>query len=227
MKAIILAAGMGTRLRPLTDYRPKCMLKVGGLSVLERQLKILRKTFDDILVVLGYKKEIILKNLNINYLVNEDFSNTNSIHSLWLAKDFLDDDTLIINGDVLFDENLIDNLILRKDLITIGLTSEWSEDRGYKVKVQNNKIVEMGMDIHPIYGEYAGFILIRKEKLDSFKKKLDEMHKENKQIWFEDVFSRMGKEGERLGFLDVKDFNWYEFDTLQEYELVKKLWEEK
>lgn len=224
MKAIILAAGSGTRLRPLTDKVPKCLLKVGGKTVLERQLEVLSGIFSDVLIVVGYKKEMILKKFKLKHVVNEDYQTTNSIHSLWLAKNFLDDDTLIINGDVLFDKELIKKLVSFDSNVLVGLTTKWNPDRGYKVKVSDDKILEMGMNVKPVYGEYAGFILIRKDKLKVFKDTLESLHKDNKSLWFEDVFSQMARENCKINLFDVSKLNWYEFDTLEEYKIANKNW---
>ena len=85
MKAIILAAGLSSRLYPLTLKRPKCLLDVGGVSIIERQIENIQKIgINDIIVVVGYKKDIIKKTLGdkVKFRDYEDYDKTNNLHTL-------------------------------------------------------------------------------------------------------------------------------------------------
>ena len=91
MKVIILAAGQGTRLRPLTDNCPKCMVEVNGKSIIERQLETMYACGikeDDITVIAGYRNEVLqdrFRNTGIRFVVNNDFETTNMVYSGRLA----------------------------------------------------------------------------------------------------------------------------------------------
>ena len=113
-RAIILAAGSGSRLRPLTDDRPKCLLEVGGMPILAHQVQALARCgVGDIVVVVGYRGDLIRRHLGARarYVENERYATTNSLYSLWLARDELAAGSLILNSDVLAAPILFERLL--------------------------------------------------------------------------------------------------------------------
>lgn len=113
-KAIILAAGAASRLRPLTDDRPKCLLEVGGRTLIERQVDSLAEFgVSDVIAVVGYRADRIRQHLGqrIRYVENERYARTNSLYSLWLAREELASGTLILNSDVLAAPLLFERLL--------------------------------------------------------------------------------------------------------------------
>ena len=120
MQAIILAAGMGKRLKELTNDSTKCMVKVNGVTMAERTLRSLDSLgLDRIVMVVGYKGEKLVeyaKSLNLNtkleFVNNEVYDKTNNIYSLYLAKDYLlKDDTLLLESDIVFDDSVLHKLV--------------------------------------------------------------------------------------------------------------------
>ena len=108
--AIILAAGLGERLKPITEEIPKCMTEVNGISILENTLKVLSNNdIKKTVIVVGYLGEKIIdafkeqyEDMKIIYRWNNDYTTTNSMYSLWLARDYLEEGTYLIEGDVFF-----------------------------------------------------------------------------------------------------------------------------
>lgn len=118
MKALILAAGLGTRLAPLTDDRPKSLVEVNGKAILLKQIENLHKNgIKDIIIISGYKSEILenkIKSLypEIKIINSKDYKTTNNMYSAYLAHDELkDNDFLMMNADVFYDESVIEELI--------------------------------------------------------------------------------------------------------------------
>jgi histidinol-phosphate/aromatic aminotransferase/cobyric acid decarboxylase-like protein/choline kinase len=116
MRALILAAGMGNRLGRYTADNTKCMLKINGRTLIERSLDALDAGgIRECAIVAGYKKENLIKflggkykNISIEYVVNDIYNKTNNIYSLYLARDYLaKDDTILLESDIIFDENII------------------------------------------------------------------------------------------------------------------------
>ena len=133
MQAIILAAGMGKRLGELTRENTKCMVKVGGVSLIERALKILdKKGLSRIIIVAGYQRENLMsfvKTLDIHtpiqFIINDVYDKTNNIFSLSMAKDYLvSEDTLLLESDLIFEECLID-LLLNDERDTLALVDKF------------------------------------------------------------------------------------------------------
>jgi NDP-sugar pyrophosphorylase family protein len=118
-RAIVLAAGMGNRLRPMTDLVPKPLLPVNGIAILENCLLVLdRAGLTEVTIVTGYRSASItgtfdrrFAGLALDYVVTDRFETTNNICSLWAARDHLDQDCLLIEGDVFFEDEVISRLI--------------------------------------------------------------------------------------------------------------------
>lgn len=123
MQAVILAAGMGKRLKQLTKSNTKCMVEVNGITLIERMLRILdKKCLSRIVVVVGYEGQKLMHfidslqiNTPIRFIDNQVYDKTNNIYSLALAKDYLiSEDTLILESDLIFEEAVIDVLLQDK-----------------------------------------------------------------------------------------------------------------
>ena len=111
MRAIILAAGMGTRLRPLTDNKPKSLVEVAGEAMAERQVRFLKeKGIDDIVMVVGYQKEAfeyLVDRYGVRLVFNEKFDVYNNIYSMYKVRDLLGG-SYVLEGDVYMNKNIID-----------------------------------------------------------------------------------------------------------------------
>jgi len=138
MQAVILAAGMGKRLKKYTEKNTKCMVEVNGVTLIERMLRILDlKGLDRIIIVSGYARENLeafVPTLKINtpviFIQNEIYDRTNNIYSLLLAKDYLvSEDTLLLESDLIFDESVIDVLLedKRDTLALVDKFASWMD----------------------------------------------------------------------------------------------------
>ena len=138
MQAVILAAGMGKRLKELTKNNAKCMVEVNGISLVERALRILdKKNLTKIVIVVGYEAEHLMgfiKSLQITtpivFINNEIYDKTNNIYSLLMAKEYLvAEDTLLLESDLIFEEALIDCLIQdeRPTLALVDKFASWMD----------------------------------------------------------------------------------------------------
>lgn len=135
MKVIILAAGQGTRLRPLTDDRPKCMVKVNGKSIIERQLDTMRLCGieeEDITIVAGYRNDVLkekFKNTEIHFIVNGRYDTTNMVCSLMCARKLMEqeEDIIISYGDIIYGEQVFQKILHAKDEISVIVDDSWYE----------------------------------------------------------------------------------------------------
>ena len=165
MKAIILAAGKGTRLDGAA-VKPKCLVEVGGLTLLQRQIDTLR-SFDinEIVVVVGFGADSIREACEggVNFVENNRFAETSSLYSLWLAQEHLQDGFVVLNSDVLFHPQLLadllessrENALLLSDAATAPLG-----DEEMKVKVKDGRVVHISKDMDPLEadGENVGIV---------------------------------------------------------------------
>jgi choline kinase len=157
-KAIILAAGVGSRLRPLTDGRPKCLLEVGGRPLIDHQMAALQRYgITDVVVVVGYCGDQIRRQLGdrIRTVHNDQYEHTNSLYSLWLAREELRCGALILNSDVLALPLLFDRLLQSPapDAILVE-RGEAFEPEDMKVMLKGSHVVDFGKDL-PIERAHA------------------------------------------------------------------------
>lgn len=135
MKVIILAAGQGTRLRPMTDNCPKCMVKVNGTSIIERQLDTMYSCGikqEDITVIAGYKNEVLkaaLKGTSIQVIVNEEYETTNMVCSLMCARNLMEqeEDILVSYGDIIYSKEVLKKILDSLENISVVVDDGWYE----------------------------------------------------------------------------------------------------
>lgn len=153
MNAIILAAGMGTRLRPFTDDRPKCLVAVNGVPMVERQIQFLKeKGIDDITLISGYKAEALeyLKDkYGVDIIFNDRYDTCNNINSLYIVRDRFHD-TYILEGDVFMEKNVL--------LGEIGQSTYFARKKTYEnewgLEVdENNHLVNINI------GDGSGYLM--------------------------------------------------------------------
>ncbi len=177
MKAIILAAGEGKRLRPLTNEIPKCMVKYNDKPIIDHIIETMQKcNIDDITVVNGYKKDTLeahLNTQNISFFTNKNFDKTNMVSTLFCAQDFMDDDLIISYADIVYDEEVLVRLLKSEGDFNVVVDRKWKElwrqrmdnplDDAETLKIQNGKIIELGkkpITYDDIEGQYIGLIRI-------------------------------------------------------------------
>lgn len=152
MQAVILAAGMGKRLKDLTENITKCMVQVNGVALIERMLKQLdQQKLDRIVIVTGYKKEILIKFIRmleistpIEFIENCSYDQTNNIYSLALAKHILlEADTILLESDLILEDPVLTDLIRdpRENLALVDRYENWMDGTVIKIS-ERDEILE-------------------------------------------------------------------------------------
>jgi choline kinase len=152
MTGIILAAGRGARLRPAVGAIPKCLMRMGAATLLERQIASLQQAgVDRIAVVAGYRADRVRRLVPSDVLVayNNRFGSTNSLYSLWVARAFLNDACVILNGDVLFHPQLLVDLLTAQyeDALLVSWRREAFGDEEMKVRIRRGRVTEIAKTI--------------------------------------------------------------------------------
>jgi phosphoenolpyruvate phosphomutase len=202
MKAIILNSGVGKRLNPLTDENPKCLTKLNGKTILGHEVEnILHYGIKDFIITVGPFEEKIKKFMaenfpkaNVTYVKNPDYSSTNAIYSLWLTRHLIDDDILIMHGDMVFDRRLLGNL-LNENYTNCALVNNKIEPpkKDFKGKIENGIVKMISANIS---GKNAFFLApIYKFSKDGFNLWLNEIDKfvkdGNVKVYGEDAFNNI------------------------------------
>ena len=234
MKAVILAAGMGKRLFPLTKDTPKCLVDIAGKSILSRQLDALAQNgINEIVVVIGhfgYKiKEFLSQysdEFKITFIENKDYMITDSTYSLWLARDELKQGYIHLNSDLIFHPDLLKKLLEKKqqNSIIIDKNVEAGSDMVKVVMDENGQITEMSRDENKEYiGEAIGPVLFSEEGAKRLLEIIDQSVKRGntkKQFYF--LLDTFAKESNLFG-IDSEKKSWFEIDDFQDLEKVEHL----
>ena len=167
MRAIILAAGSGLRLGQHTKDIPKALLDLNGKSILERQISLLRQhAINEIFVVTGYQREkLTLK--DIEYIFNPRYAETEQLASMMVARTKISDDVLIIFGDIVFDEQILQQILVSNDDIGIAIDLDW--EKSYNERPDNPKSL-------------ADKVLIYQKKIQQISAKITSLSMKNQQI---------------------------------------------
>jgi L-glutamine-phosphate cytidylyltransferase len=232
MNLIILAAGIGSRLYPLTKETPKCLLKINSSdTILEKTISIVNKSqihFDKTIVV-GFKSDQIIKKIKDFYVIlNPFYRVTNSIASLWLARDRLNDEILIMNGDICFSETVLKKILDSplENFVVID-SSKKCNDADYKIVFTEGFVTNMGKNIpfDNYSGEYAGITKLNKEGASLLKEKIEEMvNNEQYDTWYETALLALINENNfKLSFLDISGERWVEIDSGKDLDYAKKI----
>tara|TARA_B100000029_G_scaffold334732_1_gene326833 strand:+ start:1142 stop:1840 length:699 start_codon:yes stop_codon:yes gene_type:complete len=228
MDALILAAGRGTRLG--LDELPKCLINFGKSSLIEYQIKCLKKmNIKKIFVVTGYNAKKIQKKLkeSVSYIHNEEFATTNNIYSILKAENFLTDDFVCIYGDLFFDEKILKSCIESKDDITLMIEKNLREETT-RVKIDNNEIVMVNKDIDfdKADGNFIGMMKCSKNVKEEFFKNINQLAKNNSQAYYTIAFESMIKNGKKINFDVTNGLSWTDIDTDEDLRLAKEMFSE-
>lgn len=236
MKAIILAAGQSLRLRPITNNKPKCLLKVGNKIIIDHQIETLHKNkIKDVVVVVGFCANQLINHLkknhpNINFIFikNEEYATTNPTYSLWLAKNYLNDNILYLNADVLFDPKIIKKIITHdKPSVTAIQKGVWEEEEVNVITNNKFKVLKIGKQINQDKncGEFIGVTKFSKAFNKKLIKALDfyVSNGENKKFAADAINLAINKFGAQLFVEDITKFPSIEIDTLEDYKKAQSI----
>ncbi|HYU09240.1 MAG TPA: phosphocholine cytidylyltransferase family protein [Gemmatimonadales bacterium] len=163
MQAVILAGGVGSRLETLTDGKPKCLAEIGGRPLILHQLEALSDHgIGPVLMVVGYNHEAIraVVGQRVEYVVNERFRDTNSLYSLWLAREWIKGPFLLLNADLFFDPEILARLLEDPgNVLAYDSTSSRGREQT-KVAIRGRKVIDLGKDLPPASarGESLGLL---------------------------------------------------------------------
>ena len=231
MKAVILAAGMAKRLRPLTDSCPKCLLKVGGRTLLERIVDaVVSGGIHEFVVVTGYRASMISDFLREHYreetfhfIDNADYATTNNIYSLWLTRPYTDrNDFILLDSDILFDPALISRLMNEPDTVLAVNRHELGEEE-MKVMVDKHyrvTSISKTCDISQSMGESVGIEMIRADYSGMLFEELEHMMNVEhlSDTFYEQAFERLILKGFSFRAIDTTDLFSMELDTVEDFE---------
>ncbi|NHJ02908.1 MAG: phosphocholine cytidylyltransferase family protein [Candidatus Heimdallarchaeota archaeon] len=248
MKAIILAAGPSSRMRPLTDDSPKTLVPIEGKPILQRLLEAYRSCgIDEIAVVRGYQKEKFTIP-NLTYFDNDNYLKNNILSSLFYAEEFMQDEFLVSYCDILYSKEVIQKLLDSPHDISLIIDTEWEErykgrtehptDEAELACVEDGLVTRLSKFFNPAvaYGEFIGLAKFSKKGSETFRRNYYRV-RDNKWCKFEgrfhdatildyayltDMIQELIARGYPVHSVDIQK-GWVEIDTMQDYEYAKQL----
>ncbi len=244
MKAIIVAAGPGSRLMPITNEKPKCLLDVGGKTILERALEALGGNgVEDIVVVKGYKSHLI-DYPDVTYCHNPEFRKNNILRSLFYAEDEMNDDFIFSYSDILYSREIVAKLIGSEADVTLIVDVNWIQtyegrdqhpiSEAELVKVEDGKVVKIGKEVvkpEEAYGEFIGLAKFTKSGAEAMKaayRRVSENHCASPfqnaasldKAYITDMIQELVDNGLLVQSIDIEG-GWVEIDTPQDLERAR------
>lgn len=226
MTYIVLVAGQGKNLQPLTLSHPKTLYKLDGkTTVLQRLVRSIRKHDKEaeIVAVVGFMYKQIQKELeddNVTFVHNPFYSVTSSMGSLWFAKAYLQrENVAIINGDIVLSDKLMNDVICsHTDIPYVLLDSTRIEGNKYNVQVQGEKVCVMSKNLTEFLGNYASVTKLDAVSSRFVLEQLNQMVNEGMyNLFFEDALVQMiFDKNFELYFKDIKDYQWTEVDNVDD-----------
>lgn len=243
MIGVILAAGMAKRLRPLTDTKPKCLLKVGERTLLERTVRAMQQAgITEFVVVTGYRAEQIRDFLTaysqqpmansqkptFHFLHNADYEHNNNIYSLWMAGEYVrGKEFLLMDSDILCDPAAVARIAHEPESALALNRHECGEEEIKVIVDADGHITEISKvcSIQDAIGESVGIEKMTADYSEALYKELDQMIvKEGLiDVFYERCFERLIPQGHTFKVVDTTSYFSYELDTPEDFERAKEL----
>lgn len=243
MKAVILAAGQGTRLKKYTENLPKGMLSFKGKTIIQRQIEMYRKCgINNIIIVRGFAADKIAYE-GVRYYTNEDYANTNMVESFMVARSEFDDDIIVSYSDILFEEQILMGMMKSSADFAVAVDDNWKEywKRRYgKIDFdteslsidEDNNIIELGLEnpaVEDIDARYVGLLKFSKDGLKYIENIMEDAYlnykdkpwqqsgKTVRKAYMTDLLNAVIESGKQV---KAERFcnGWIEFDTNEDYE---------
>jgi choline kinase len=237
MKAIILAAGRGSRLLPLTENLPKCLLPVGETTVLSLQLDTLEQAgIDEAIVITGFmagsvEAEVADRSgpMRVQTLFNPFYQVADNLASCWMARDHMASDFVLINGDTLIEPALAKQVIESpaNDIqVTIDKKPSYDSD-DMKVSLNGTALTAIGktLSADETHGESIGFLRFMQNGPRQFREKLHQMMRtgDGVQAWFLSAIDALAKTDTLVATYSIEGMTWAELDTMDDYAAIKAM----
>ncbi|MGE5042241.1 MAG: sugar phosphate nucleotidyltransferase [Candidatus Levyibacteriota bacterium] len=236
MKAVILAAGIGSRIRPLTDNTHKSLLEVAGKSILQRMLENIQAVgITEVVVITGYReddvKEFIAShfpNLQASFKKNEKYLETNTGYSLLLTREFVEgDDFVKFDADVVFEKEVLGKLLASQNsALCIDRNIHLEAEEVKVITDSAGRVLQVGKKLDPqaSNGESIGIEKITKDAGRVLFGELDSLMKDQKnwQEYYDDSYTTLVEKGVPFEAVDITGLKWVEIDTHEDFKRAQE-----
>ena len=229
MKALILNSGLGSRMGILTSNHPKCMTEINSKdTILSRQLKqIVNSGIKEVVITTGYYDEVLINYcesldmpLQFHFIKNPIYDNSNYIYSIYCAKDFLDDDIVLMHGDLVFETEVFDKLLLSESSCMAVSSTLPLPQKDFKAQIKDGKVIRVGIDLFTDAIEAQALYKLNKEDWKLWLHEIIEFcEKGNTHVYAEEALNALEGRANIMA-MDVGDLLCSEVDTPEDLLLV-------
>lgn len=226
-QGLILAAGRGRRLGAKVDEVPKCLLRVGGKTLLDHQLDMLESAgIRDVCIVAGYQKNALARAVRgrATIICNEHWADTNSLYSLSLAREWVANDVVVMNCDVLVDPAVLPQLLATRSSCFAYDSSSGNDDEHMKVELSGNRLVTMSktLDATCVHGENVGLLHFLADDARRLFEHADAvLATGSKKQWMASAVQHLAEQRSLQG-VDVRGRPWIEIDYAEDLEDARR-----
>ena len=229
MKALILNSGLGSRMGVLTSEHPKCMTEISTKeTILSRQLKMIADAgIEEVVMTTGYYDGVLVKycqslemSLRFSFINNPVYDKTNYIYSIYCAKDYLDDDIILMHGDLVFENEVFDRVVASSvSCMTVSSTLPLPE-KDFKAQVVNGMVMKVGVDIFNEAMEAQALYHLKRDDWKVWLDKIIELcENDNRMVYAENALNEL-KGAANIHALDVKNLLCAEIDNPEDLAVV-------
>ena len=237
MHAVILSAGRGSRLLPLTEDLPKCLLPIGLTTVLGMQLDTLfQGGVKKVSVVTGFNADMVKAEIDarpsgpkVKIIYNPFYQVADNLASCWMARKAMKEDFLIINGDTLFSPKLLETVLsapAKPITITIDKKDQYDGD-DMKVTLDGSRLLAIGKTLtaQETNGESIGMLRFMGEGRKTFRNEIKRLMQNNKgtKSWYLSAIHGLAQSGVVIDTTNIQGSTWAELDTPEDYEICRGL----
>lgn len=231
MKAIILSAGQGRRLMPLTESMPKCCLQLDGKSLLEWQIEALAANgIKEVVVVTGFGHHVVenvvsrIQGISVRTLYNPFYALSDNLGTCWVARSEMSRPFLLINGDTLFEPVVMGRLLNSTGVYPITLATDRKnqyDDDDMKIIAESDRLLRVGkkLEMDQVNGESIGMMIFNQAGADAFVNKVEQLMggPDGLARWYLSAIDELARVGQ-VGICSIQGHGWCEVDDLDDLE---------
>lgn len=235
MKAIILSAGQGRRLMPLTGNVPKCCLRLAGKTLLEHQVDSLAANgVDEVIVVTGFNHHVVeavvsrIQDVSVRTLYNPFFAVSDNLGTCWVARNEMQTPFLLINGDTLFDTATLARLLAGERIYPVTLAVDRKagyDDDDMKISADGEQLIRVGkkLDTDTVNGESIGMMIFSRAGAEAFVQKVEQLMASPDGLarWYLSAIDELALAGQ-VGIQSIQGHDWCEVDDLADFAHAEK-----
>lgn len=233
MVYLILAAGTGSRLHPITLKHPKTLFSLDEKTTILSRMTALLHRLDSsaqVVVICGFQHKMLKDSISgVTWVYNPFYAVTNSLGSLWFAREYLNQEVTVLNGDIVMSEQLVREVVAKSVQQPFVLMDSSIKNGDYNIQTNENKVIVMSKALTSYTGEYAGVTKLDAASAVQLREQISDMVEDGRYTtWYEDALVQMIFEHNfQLYAKDISQYEWTEVDSVDDLMFARQIHEKE